>query len=86
MNTNWLHLRVVRSLEVEAPLMRNKLISELPQDPLRLGETVDGGRKVVGGSAKGRTPPGPKLIGELVPGGETLLISISCLRSLRRTE
>lgn len=25
--------------------------------------------KVVGGSAKGWTPPGPKLIGELVPGG-----------------
>lgn len=30
-----------------------------------------GGRKVVGGSAKGWTPPGPKLIGELVPGGNT---------------
>lgn len=29
----------------------------------------DGGRKVVGGGAKGWTPPGPKLIGELVPGG-----------------
>lgn len=25
--------------------------------------------KVVGGSAKGWTPPGPKLIGELAPGG-----------------
>lgn len=30
---------------------------------------TDGGRKVVGGSAKGWTPLGPKLIGELVPGG-----------------
>lgn len=30
---------------------------------------MDGGRKVVGGSAKGWTPPGPKLIGELAPGG-----------------
>lgn len=28
-----------------------------------------GGGKVVGGSAKGWTPPGPKLIGELAPGG-----------------
>ena len=30
---------------------------------------MDGGSKVVGGSAKGWTPPGPKLIGELAPGG-----------------
>lgn len=28
-----------------------------------------GGRKVVGGRAKGWTPPGPKLIGGLAPGG-----------------
>lgn len=32
-------------------------------------DAVDGGRKVVGGSAKGWTPPGPRLIGELAPGG-----------------
>lgn len=30
---------------------------------------MDGGWKVVGRSAKGWTPPGPKLIGELAPGG-----------------
>lgn len=56
---------MVCSLEVEALLIRNKLISE---GPLRR-DAVDGCRKVVGRSARGWTPPGPKLIGELVPGG-----------------
>lgn len=34
-NTNWLHLRAVCSLEVEALLIRNKLISEILQGPLK---------------------------------------------------
>lgn len=61
---------MVCSLEVEALLIRNKLISEVLQGPIKAWENAaDGGWKVVGGSAKGWTPPGPKLIGEPVPGG-----------------